>query len=114
MIEITEDQKADIAKAIRLKRDGVYDDNDLQAHMEQIVKDNNLVHDKHKEQLERMLFKTEELIQAQFRFFSGHKSELSRCKKLEKELWEKIQNLLKKGYNIDRFKQQPPQQGALI
>lgn len=114
MIELTQEQKDGIAKGIRLRRDNVYDDHDLQAHLEQIIRDNNVTHSKHKEQLERMLYKTEEMMLTQAKYFGGDKTVLSTSKKQEKELWQKIQNLLKQGYSITRFKLPPPEQGKLI
>lgn len=97
-----------------MRNDGTWNDQDLQAHIESILRDQILIHERHKEQLERLIFKTQELMDTQSAFFSGDRTKLGLCKKLEKELWDKTQYLLKIGYNIDRFKKPDPTQVKLL
>lgn len=111
---MNEEIQRQIATGIKLLQEGTYTTQDLQAHIEQIVKDNDNANSIHKDQLERMLYKTEELIQEQAKFFGGDRSVLSNCKKLEKELWHKIQYLIGHGYSIERFKQKQPTQQKLL
>ena len=104
-----------IQKGIDLKNDGTYtSDADRISHMTSIVRDALGQAAKHKEQLERMLFKYTELRRNQSMYFSGHKDKLSLCRSQEKELDQKAAALLKMGYTIDRFNQPPPKQGSLI
>lgn len=94
--------KAEIKKAIALQFEGVFTLDDLEARMFQIFKENDSSA-RHKEQLERMIYQAEKMMDAQQKYFK-HKNNMGECKSLEADLRKKINHLKTAGgYSIERF-----------
>jgi hypothetical protein len=95
----------ELNKAISLFNDGTYVQSDLVSHIKQILTDTIAAGCIHKRQLEHLLFKNWELRNMQRQYYAGHKQALPDCKRMQKELELKVNNLLKIGnYSIERYK----------
>lgn len=90
-----------------------YNESEFFSHILQIVREND-TGPRHRIQLERLMFKIEELLDHQSRFFSGNKSELPKCKKLEKEMVDKLKGLKSLGYKTDQFRFGGPTQKTIF
>lgn len=100
----------EVKKAIDLFVNKTYDVSDLYSHIFQIIRDNSMEASEHKLQLERLIFKVEEMRENQRLYHGGHKQLLGACKSQEAEMDKKIMNLQLKGYSIERYKKQKPVQ----
>lgn len=106
---------SELTKAVKLFVEEVYNMEDLFNHILQIIRDNSADAMKYKDQMERLLFKQIELQQKQAMYWSGHKTLLPECKKLEKELIEKCKYLISHGgFTIERFIKEQPKQERLF
>jgi hypothetical protein len=97
-------------------RANTWTEEEVTSYLSQLIREND-TGPRHKETIERLIHDVNELLNLQAMFFSGHKSKLPECKKLEKNLVTKIQYLQSTcGYSIDRFKKQQPTltQGNLL
>lgn len=116
------DVAAEIKKAIAFRRDGTYNtDAIFVTHLLSIINTASNDGDRHKDQLERMIFKYQELRAKQKDYFRQPNKNMAHakiilrdCKELEKELDKKSISLLTLGYSIDRFITDKPMQGRLI
>lgn len=104
---------AGVKKAIDNYLDKTYEISDLYSHMLTIVKENSLPALEHKKQLERLIFKVDELRENQRLYWNGHKSKLGVCKGQETELDKKIAYLLSHGYSISEYKNKAIQKSLL-
>jgi hypothetical protein len=109
----------ELKKAVNFWMDKTYDENSFYSHIIAIIRDNVVEQinaaANHQEQLERMIFKVQQLQQKQQMVFNGHKSYIPECKKLETELRNKCNYLISHGgYNVDRFLKQQPEQNKLF
>ena len=98
---------AEVKKAIDFLGDGTYNESAFYSHILAIIRDNanSEEADIHRNNLERLIFKINELRENQRLYWGGHKSKLGVCKAQESELDKKIHFLLTtKGYSIERFK----------
>jgi len=104
-----------VKTGIDLFLDKTYEMEDLYNHFLQIIKEHSMDAKGHKEKMERLMFKVDELREAQRLYWGGDKKKIGQCKVLEKDLDNKILYLQTHGgYSIDRFKQEKPKQGSLI
>lgn len=99
-----QDLKAELNKAIALFQEGKYKPSDLESHVLQIIKDNSEPALEHKKQLERWIFKVDELLRDMNQLLGGKKSKVVACKEKGAELEKKIKWFLANGYSIDRWK----------
>ena len=99
----------ELKKAVDLWMDKTYNESDFYSHLLQVVRENDFSA-RHKEQLERLMYKVEELMKHQALFFSGHKTELGTCRKLEKDMVDKLKGLKSLGYSTDKYRFSAPQQ----
>lgn len=104
---------SELKKAVDLWMDKTYNESEFYSHLLQIIREND-TGQAHKMQLERLMFKIEELLKHQNLFFSGHKGEYGTCKKLEKEMVDKLKGLKSLGYNTDKYRFSGPQQTKLL
>lgn len=96
---------AEVKKVIDLWIDGTYSVEGFYSAVTAIIKNNSEEAEIHKNHMERMIYKVEQLREAQRLFHGGHKSKLSECKALENDIDKKIIYLKTvKGYDSDRFK----------
>lgn len=96
---------AEVKKAIDLWMDKTYNESEFYSHIMTIVNENSVPGNVHKDQLERLMFKVEELRENQHMYYNGHKNKLGTCKSMEAELDKKITYLKTvKGYKTDRFR----------
>lgn len=100
----------EVKKAIDLFVNGTYEVSDLYSHVLQIIRNNSMDAGEHKLQLERLIFKVEEMRENQRLYWGGHKQKLGICKQQEAEMDKKIFNLQTKGYTIERYKKAQPVQ----
>jgi hypothetical protein len=106
---------AEVKKGIDLFLDKTYEMQDLYGHLLQIIKDNSKTGENHKEQLERLIFRVEQLRESQRLYWAGHKSKLGECKAQESELDKKLMYLQTHApYTIERFKKEKPTQTGLF
>lgn len=108
------DIPAEIKKAIAFLHDGTYTDSDMESHMQSLCRTAREDGKRHKEQLERLLFKIIQLKNIGSKIKSGHMNKKYEFSKLRKELNEKATALLNKEYSIDRFIGQTAEQQKLI
>jgi hypothetical protein len=103
---------AEVKKAIDFKNDGTYEEKEFYSHILTIIKENSDTGAQHKHQLERLIFKVDELRENQRLYWGGHKDKLKLCKDLETAIDKKIMYMCgpSGGYTIERFKQEKPQQ----
>ncbi|MEJ7610648.1 MAG: hypothetical protein WKF88_05650 [Ferruginibacter sp.] len=94
----------EVKKATDLWMDKTYTVSEFYSHILAIIRDNSDTGEKHKEQLERLLFKVDELRENQRLFHGGHRSKLGLCRKQETEMDKKVMYLVSKGYTFDRYK----------
>ncbi len=94
----------EVKKAIDLYLDKTYEVSDLYSHILTIIRENSTEAAEHKKQLERLIYKVDELLENQRLFWAGDKTKLGKCKGLEIELFKKIRHLKGMGYNIERYK----------
>jgi len=104
---------AAVKKGIDLYLDKTYEVSDLYGHILQIVRENSAPAMEYKNQLERLIFKVDELRENQRAYWSGHKGRLGVCKKQEAEIDSKINHLQTMGYSITRFKNKMVQKTLL-
>lgn len=104
----------EVKKAIDLFLDKTYEVNELYSHILQIIRENSAPAEEHKRQLERLIFKVEEMRENQRLYWGGHKQKLGECKAQEAEMDKKIMNLQAKGYSIERYKAEKPKQQHLF
>jgi len=105
---------SELKKATDLWMNKTYNESEFYSHILQIIREND-TGARHKEQLERLMFKVDELMTNQAMVWSGHKNMIPICKKQERELIEKIRYLQAHGgYSIMRFKIEKPQQTRLL
>lgn len=104
------DIPAEVKKAVGFLLDKTYEPADMVSHMLSLIKQNSSDGSRHKDQLERMIFKYQEMRRLGGLIKGGHKQHNSKYVKLRKELDEKAKALLTMGYNIDRFKEQDVKQ----
>lgn len=104
---------SELKKAVDLWMDKTYNESEFYSHLLQIIRENDSG-EKHKIQLERLMFKIEELMDNQAKFFSGHKSVLPVCKKLEREMVDKLKGLRSMGYNTDKYRFSGPVQNKMF
>ena len=105
----------EVKKAIDLWMDKTYNEAEFYSHILAIIRDNSGSADAHREQLERLILKVEEMRESQRMYHGGHKSYLGRCKSQEVEMDKKIMYLLTtKGYDISRFKKEKPEQKTMF
>ncbi len=102
-----------VKKAIDLFLDKTYEMKDLYEHMLQIIREKTDGEKIHKERLEKILYDIDELQALQAKYWAGHKQILPECKKAERNLALKKNNLLNMGYSIGRFKNKVQQQRLL-
>ncbi len=96
---------SEVKKAIDLWMDKTYNESEFYSHILTIIKDNSGPAEVHKDQLERLMFKVEELRENQRLYHGGHRAKLGTCKTQEAEMDRKIMYLKShKGYDSDRFK----------
>ncbi|MBA3673455.1 MAG: hypothetical protein H0W75_00605 [Chitinophagaceae bacterium] len=96
---------AEVKKAIGLWMDKTYNESEFSSHILTIIKDSaDPDAALHKNQLERLIFKVEEMRENQRLYHAGHRSKLGVCKAQEADMDKKIMNLKLKGYDSDRFK----------
>lgn len=100
----------EVKKAIDMFVNGTYVVSDLYSHILQIIRDNNIEANEHKMQLERLIYKVEQMRENQRMYWNGHKQKLGICKQQEAEMDKKIFNLQTKGYSIERYKNAQPVQ----
>ena len=101
----------EVKKAIDLWMDKTYNESEFYSHILQIIKDNSTKGDEHKNQLERLMFKVEELMNNQRLYHGGDRSLLGTCKAQESALFKKVMNLKTiQCYDSDRFKVTKPTQ----
>jgi hypothetical protein len=94
----------EVKKAIGFYLDNTYELSDLSSHIQQIIRDNSDTGTKHILQLERLIFKVQELRENQRLYWCGHKNKLNTCKTQEAELDKKIVYLISTGgYSISRY-----------
>ncbi len=102
-------------KATDLWMDKTYNESEFYSHILSAMRTDLAANMEHKEQMERLLYKIDELRELQRLFHGGHKSKLFECKKKEEEMDRKIMALkTQRGYNIDRFKIAKPTQNQLF
>ena len=102
----------EVKKAIDLWLDKTYNESEFYSHILQICNDAGGQAEQHRDQLERLIFKTEEMRELQRLYHAGHKSKLSACKAAEMEMDKKLMALkTHKGYNTERFKKTVKQEG---
>jgi len=95
---------AEVKKAIDFKLDGTYEISDLYSHILTIIKENSAPAQAHKHQMERLMYKVDEMRENQRLFWAGHKQKIGLCKKQEAEMDSKINHLQTMGYDFSRFK----------
>lgn len=105
---------AEIKKGIDLRMDGTYNDAEFYSHMIAIVRDEIAKHLVHKEQMERLIFKTDELLENLRYLWGGDKQRYPACRKGADDLAKKLMNLQLMGYDISRFKKARPVQGGMF
>lgn len=103
----------EVKKAIDLLHDNTYVMTDFYNHILLIIKESNAEHFEHKNKMERLIYKVEEMREAQRLFWAGHKNKLFECKQLESDMDKKTHHLQVMGYDIDRFKNKIIQQSLL-
>lgn len=94
----------EVKKAIDLFVNGTYQVSDFYSHILQLIRDNSMEANEHKMQLERLIFKVEQMRENQRLYWNGHRQKLGICKQQEAEMDKKIFNLQLKGYSIERYK----------
>jgi len=96
----------EVKKAIDFLNDKTYDEGAFYSHILAIIRDygHGDKAAEHKKQLERLIFKTDEVREKQRMYWSGHKQVLGECRRLEKELDHKLMNLQTMGYSITQYK----------
>ena len=104
---------AEIKKGIDLQLEGTYTVDNLYSHIIALIVESQKPLLFHKNQMERLLYKVDELRETQRLYHGGDKSKIGLCKKLEVEMDKKVHNLLVMGYTIDRFKNKVTQQALL-
>jgi hypothetical protein len=106
---------AEVKKAIDFLHDETYEEKEFYSHILTIIKEQSDTGAQHKHQLERLMFKVDELRQQQRLYWGGHKDKLKLCKDLETAMDKKIMYLCSQGgYSIERFKQEKPKQTGLF
>lgn len=106
---------AETKKAIDFFQDNTYTVEDLYSHILAIIKEHSDTGAQHRHQLERLMFKVDEMREAQRMYWAGHKKKLPECKQFETEMDKKIIYLCTHGgYSIERFKQEKPKQSGLF
>lgn len=103
----------EVKKAIDLFMDKTYNETDFYSHILQIIKDQNQDAEIHRKQLERLLFKIDEIHKVQLQINNGHRNQVPIVIKQQKDLFIKKDNLLRMGYSIMQFKIQT-EQGKLL
>ena len=96
---------AEVKKAIDLWMDKTYSESEFYSHILSIIRDNSSDGSQHKQQLERLIFKVEEMRENQRLFHGGHRSKLGLCKQQESEMDKKLMYLQTHGYSTDHYKQ---------
>lgn len=102
----------EVKKAIDLFVNGTYNESEFYSHVLTIIRDQTAEAIKHKQRLESLLFKLNDLQHKQARFWGGQKSDslLGECKKQEQELVMIVKRALASGiYDISRYTQQATQ-----
>jgi predicted metallo-beta-lactamase superfamily hydrolase len=102
---------AEVKKATDLWMDKTYNESEFYSHILSIINDNTASAELHVNQLERLMFKVEEMRTSQRLYHGGDRSRLGQCKTQEVDMDKKIMYLKTvKGYNSDRFKAAKPMQ----
>lgn len=104
----------EVKKAIDLLLDKTYEIKEFYSHILTIIRDASsgvqIESDKHKQQMERLLFVVMQLREDQRLYHGGHKSKLSACKQQEKAIDEKIHYLTTSGgYSVEKYKKSAKQ-----
>lgn len=106
---------AEINKAISFLKAGTYNDSEFTSHIVSIIQGATEAELLHKENLENLLHKVQQLRNNQRSYWNGHKKILPTCKAQEGDIDKKVNQLLKSGtYSIERFEKDAPIQGALL
>lgn len=104
---------AEVQKGINCFLDNTYNMTDLYNHMLTTIREANGSRPNDREQLERLIFKVEELREKQRMYHSGHKQLIGQVKSMEVAMDKKTQHLQTLGYDIRRFKQTTTQHKLL-
>lgn len=105
---------AELKKATDLWMDKTYTESEFYSHCLAVMRDAIAPHAKHRDQLERLIFKVEQMRENQRLYWGGHKQLIGKCKTQEAEMDKKIMNLQCLGYSIERFKKAEPVQNQMF
>ena len=100
----------EVKKAIDLFTDQTYTVSEFYSHVLQIIRDEVAPADLHRTQLERLMFKVEEMRELQRLYYAGHRSVLGKCKDKESDMDKKIMGLKSLGYSTEQFKKSVTQE----